>query len=100
MTVIVALSALAQIFLKLGITENDVQASLRSESISSTIYYVMTSPQVIMGLSCFGLNVTLWLHVLSRVPLSTVSFPRAWNSHHHDGWISCVRGKITVLKSC
>jgi hypothetical protein len=39
MTVNVALSALAQIFLKPGMTANDVQASLRNESISSTIYY-------------------------------------------------------------
>jgi hypothetical protein len=77
MTVNVALSVLAQIFLKLGITANDVQASLRIESISSTIYYVMTSPQVILGLGCFGLSVIVAPGSLESATVYGISFHRA-----------------------
>ncbi|MDX6462697.1 MAG: hypothetical protein QOE55_6394 [Acidobacteriaceae bacterium] len=76
MTVNVALSALAQIFLKPGMTANDVQASLRNESISSTIYYVMTSPQVISGLGCFGLSLILAAGSLESATVYGISFHR------------------------
>jgi hypothetical protein len=76
MTVNVALSALAQIFLKPGMTANDVQASLRNESISSTIYCVMTSPQVISGLGCFGLSLILAAGSLESATVYGISFHR------------------------
>lgn len=51
-------------------------ASLRNESISSTIYYVMTSPQVISGLGCFGLSLILAAGSLESATVYGISFHR------------------------
>lgn len=66
----VALSSGSQILLKIGMTSDAVQGSLKAGSPVQVCQAILTSPLVLTGLASFGLSAFFWLFVLSRVPLS------------------------------
>lgn len=64
----VALSAGAQLLMKVGMTE--VRALGPATSLLAALAQVALSPLVIAGLACYGLSAGLWLIVLTKMPLS------------------------------
>jgi len=69
----VAISALAQIALKSGMSSVSVQTTL-GHSPWATLGAALTSPAVIGGLALYGAGALLWLYVLARVQVS-VAYP-------------------------
>ena len=66
----IALSAVAQVLLKLGMTGGDVRAAIASGSPIGIVQAVLLSPGVVGGLVLYGLGTVLWLAVLARAELS------------------------------
>lgn len=66
----VALTAVSQVLLKLGMTSELVQAAIRSGHVANIMLAVVTSPLVVAGVACFGLAAVMWLVVLAQTPLS------------------------------
>lgn len=66
----VALSALAQLCLKLGVGEGGA----RDVAPGAALIAMLTSPLVLGGLALYGLGAVVWLFVLQRTPLS-VAYP-------------------------
>ena len=62
----IALSALAQLSMKIGMTRIR-EAHVTGPELATRI---VLSPHVIGGLAMYGVGAVLWLAVLSRVPLS------------------------------
>ncbi len=67
----VGLSALAQMFLKLGVGAARVAAD---GGVATTLAAYAFSPYVILGLGLYGFGAVAWLFVLSRLPL-TAAYP-------------------------
>ena len=67
----VVLSAGSQVILKKGVIAPRVQDTLASGDVPAILMAVLTSPMIVGGLICFGLNAFVWLYVLSKVPLSS-----------------------------
>lgn len=65
----VALSAVAQLFFKMGVGQPGVARALERLSLEA-LTAVASSPLILAGLALYGLSVALWLWVLSRVDLS------------------------------
>ncbi len=63
----VALSALAQLCLKIG---TKIDSATRAGSAGGEMVAMLMSPMVILGLALYGFGALLWLFVLGRVPLS------------------------------
>jgi drug/metabolite transporter (DMT)-like permease len=63
----VALSACAQLALKIGVT---AAANGRSPGVGGEMGGLIQSPMVIVGLGLYGFGACLWLFVLGRAPLS------------------------------
>jgi len=66
----VALSAIAQLFLKLGMSSVVVQQALGQGHPLQAVWVVATNLQVVAGLCLYALGAVLWLLVLARVDLS------------------------------
>jgi multidrug transporter EmrE-like cation transporter len=66
----VVLTAISQVLLKLGMTSEMVQATMRSGHVANIMLAVVTSPLVVAGVACFGLAAVMWLVVLAQTPLS------------------------------
>jgi drug/metabolite transporter (DMT)-like permease len=72
----VALSAIAQLFLKLGVAAAPrgagaaFAARVAGQGAGGTVLTYLLSPMVIGGLALYGLGAVVWLFVLARVPLS------------------------------
>ena len=66
----VALSAIAQLFLKLGMSSVVVQQALGQGQPLQAAWVVATNLQVLAGLCLYALGAVLWLLVLARVDLS------------------------------
>lgn len=66
----VAMSALAQILLRHGMSRPSVQAALGQGETVPAVLAIATSPGVIGGLALYGLGAMVWLLVLARVPVS------------------------------
>lgn len=67
----VGLSAVAQMFLKLGVGAAGIAPG---NSLAATLSAYALSPYVILGLGLYGLGAIMWLFVLSRLPL-TAAYP-------------------------
>jgi multidrug transporter EmrE-like cation transporter len=67
----VGLSAVAQMFLKMGVTA--VRAA-EAGGVGATLLAYAGSPYVILGLGLYGFGAILWLFVLARLPL-TAAYP-------------------------
>jgi drug/metabolite transporter (DMT)-like permease len=67
----VGLSAVAQMFLKMGVTA--VRAA-EAGGVTSTLLAYAGSPFVVLGLGLYGIGAILWLFVLARLPL-TAAYP-------------------------
>jgi multidrug transporter EmrE-like cation transporter len=67
----VGLSAIAQMFLKMGVT---AVRSAEAGGVANTLAAYATSPYVVLGLGLYGIGAILWLFVLARLPL-TVAYP-------------------------
>jgi multidrug transporter EmrE-like cation transporter len=68
----VLLSAGSQILLKSGMTAPAIQLALESADGPLQIATaIVSSPSILLGLTCFGLSAIVWLFVLSKIPLST-----------------------------
>lgn len=60
----VAMSAAAQAFLKYGV------GTVAIASPMATLFAMLTTPSVIIGLGLYGAGAVAWLFVLQRTPLS------------------------------
>lgn len=67
----VGLSAVAQMFLKLGVGAVRIAAD---SGVAATLTAYAFSPFVVLGLALYGLGAVMWLFVLSRLPL-TAAYP-------------------------
>jgi multidrug transporter EmrE-like cation transporter len=67
----VSLSAVAQLFLKIGVGRSGAAST---DVSAGGLWSMLMSPMVIGGLGLYGLGAMLWLFVLGRVPLS-VAYP-------------------------
>lgn len=65
----VAMSAVAQILMKYGMSRPAMQRALAGP-VAGALWQIATSPGVIGGLLVFGISVCAWLYVLSRVDVS------------------------------
>lgn len=70
----VALTSLAQIALKFGMTDRQIQQLIAAKDYVGLLWSVATSLPVIAGLALFASSVALWLAVLASVPLS-IAYP-------------------------
>ncbi len=71
----VALSACAQLALKLGVTSGKVISSIDEHARGfELLWSVITTPMIWLGLFIYGFSVVLWLWVLSKTELS-VAYP-------------------------
>lgn len=66
----VALSAGAQIVLKLGMSSPAVQTALNGGTRVEAITSIATSWGVVLGLAMYGFGALLWLFVLARIDVS------------------------------
>ena len=66
----VAMSAMAQVLLKTGMSRGDVSASLGHQPWVASALLVATNPWVLGGLLLYFLSAAVWLLVLARVELS------------------------------
>ena len=67
----VSLSAVAQLLMKAGMMNDAIQRSIASgDGILNIVIAVMSSPLVLCGLASFGVSVTAWLYVLSKIHVS------------------------------
>jgi drug/metabolite transporter (DMT)-like permease len=69
----VALSAIAQLLLKLGVGSKDVSDAF-SCNLPKALYLSMTSPYILSGILVYMGGMGMWLWVLSRVNLS-IAYP-------------------------
>jgi drug/metabolite transporter (DMT)-like permease len=66
----VALSSLAQILLKLGVSSASVRLSLATGSQIDRLRAFSLSPWIIAGMALYGLGALLWLNVLVKTEVS------------------------------
>jgi hypothetical protein len=67
----VALSATAQLLLKLGTTAPTVRAAIAGDgAFAGRALALMTTPTLVGGLALYALSAGFWIAVLSRVDLS------------------------------
>lgn len=66
----VALSALAQIAMKSGMSSTAVQVSIKQGSMLSSYFSMLTTPMVLVGLFSYAIGALVWLRVLSVVDVS------------------------------
>ena len=64
----VALSASAQLLMKVGMTLPAVRGALGGGT-ANAVMAILTTPQVLAGLAAYGVGALLWLVCLSRIPL-------------------------------
>jgi multidrug transporter EmrE-like cation transporter len=70
----VALSGLAQVSFKLGVSSDAVRGALAGKALPQILLSVALSPGVIGGLVLYGVGTMAWLSVLSKTELS-VAYP-------------------------
>jgi multidrug transporter EmrE-like cation transporter len=71
----VAMSACAQLLLKIGATRaSAVSEQVANASTAGNLTQMLLSPFVWMGLLLYGIGTLVWLFVLAKVPLS-VAYP-------------------------
>lgn len=66
----VALSAIAQIALKIGMSGDAVRQSLTQQSLWRGYLSLLLVPGVVVGLAAYGLSAIVWLRVLAEVEVS------------------------------
>jgi drug/metabolite transporter (DMT)-like permease len=66
----VALTAAAQIALKLGVSGAKMQHLLSGSGTSSFLLRAVLSPTVLFGLALYGISTVLWLLVLAKSDVS------------------------------
>lgn len=66
----VALSALAQLLLKLGMSNSQIQQAVERGSSLTALWAAASNSKVIAGLSLYALGAVLWLLVLAKSDLS------------------------------
>jgi multidrug transporter EmrE-like cation transporter len=66
----VALSGLAQVCFKLGMSSEAVRGAIAGRSLPQLLLSVALNPGVVAGLALYGVGTLAWLSVLSQIPLS------------------------------
>ena len=66
----ILLSSAAQLLLKYGSSSPSIQKAIYSHSILNLFYAMISTPQIILGLICFGVSLILWIVILSRTDVS------------------------------
>lgn len=66
----VALSGLAQVCFKLGVSSAPVRTAMGVASPPEVLLAFAASPGVLAGLAMYGIGTLVWLHVLARADLS------------------------------
>ncbi len=69
----VVFSAFGQLALKMAVARPDMQAAMQS-NVSDAVLAALMSPLIWLGLSIYGLSVSMWIWVLSKTDLS-VAYP-------------------------
>lgn len=70
----VLLSACAQLALKLGVSRPHVAEAIARGELYPSAFALLTSPEIVGGLSLYGLGAVVWLFVLAKLDLS-VAYP-------------------------
>lgn len=70
----IVLTALAQIMLKVGVSNHAIQSALSNGNTLRFVTAVASSPIIIAGLACYALSAAVWLLALARLDLS-VAYP-------------------------
>lgn len=65
----VALSAVAQLVLKIGMSSDATRLALQSGGMNAVVS-VASNPYIWLGLGVYGLGTVLWLGVLSKIDVS------------------------------
>jgi multidrug transporter EmrE-like cation transporter len=66
----ILLSSAAQLLLKYGASSPSIQKAIYSHSILNLFHAMISTPQIILGLLCFGVSLILWIVILSRTDVS------------------------------
>lgn len=66
----ITLSALAQVSMKFGMSRPGVQSAIEQAELVPIVWSVATSIGVVGGLMLYGISVSSWLWVLSKVDVS------------------------------
>jgi multidrug transporter EmrE-like cation transporter len=70
----VSLTAIAQLFLKLGMSSQDVQNSLSGQDTLAMLRELASSPNILLGFAMYAVGAVVWLFVLAKLDLS-VAYP-------------------------
>lgn len=70
----VAMGALAQILLKQGMSQDGVQSALAKGAVLDLLLTVISTWQVVAGISLYAGSMVVWLAVLSRIDV-TQAYP-------------------------
>lgn len=70
----VSLTAIAQVFLKLGMSSQEVQNALSGHDAFATARELASSFYIVLGLSMYGVGAVVWLFVLAKLDLS-IAYP-------------------------
>lgn len=70
----VAMSAVAQLTLKIGMSKSHVVEAIARNHATDIITAIATSPHIIGGLTLYVLSTLVWLSVLAKLDLS-VAYP-------------------------
>jgi multidrug transporter EmrE-like cation transporter len=66
----VALSAFAQIVLKLGVGSESGRQALADPSLGASYLGLLSNPAVVTGLAAYGLSALVWLRALAELDVS------------------------------
>ena len=70
----VVCGVVGQVALKSGMTQVGRIGDAQTMYLLDTVWRVLTTPLVVIGLACYGLGAVAWLVVLSRLDLS-IAYP-------------------------
>lgn len=66
----IALTATAQLTLKIGMSSDGVQRALGLGGIFRPALTILSSPVILLGLSCYVMSAAAWLYALARLDLA------------------------------
>ncbi len=112
----ILLSSAAQLLLKYGASSPSIHKAIESHSILNLFLAMIQTPQIILGLTCFGASLILWIIILSRTDVSyaypfvalgiCLTILAGWFFFHETisamriiGVLIVIAGVITVAKS-
>jgi len=74
LTAALLLNATANLLMKFGMKKIDEAGGLTSQGAAHAALSILTSPLLIVGMICFGLNLLAYMYALQKLPIS-VAYP-------------------------